>query len=233
MTMIAHNLELIHKQIIDAAKASKRSIDEICLIAVSKFQTIDAIKEAVVAGQRHFGENYCQEALIKIEALPKEELIWHFIGQIQRNKTQAIAQHFHWVHTVDSRLIAQRLNRQRPIALPPLNICIQINIDEEVNKAGIAPQEEALLTLAEEIQQLPALKLRGIMIIPQETSNTEKIQQAFQQAQRLFSILQQHYPEIDTLSMGMSADFKLAIQHGATMLRIGTAIFGKRERKTC
>ena len=204
------------------------------LLAVSKTQPAAAIHTLAQAGQREFGENYVQEAVEKITALADERyhgeaLIWHFIGHIQRNKTKAIAAHFDWVHSVDNLLIAQRLSRQRGEqgVAAPLNLCIQLNIDDEASKSGCQPEE--LPELVRAISQLPNLRLRGLMIIPAKDSTS-----AFSRTRQLFDAVQDQHAnptDWDTLSMGMSADMTTAIAAGATIVRVGTAIFGQRPTK--
>lgn len=217
--MIKQNLENIHQAI--RAITNK----EIHVVAVSKKQVLAKIAAAFAAGQKHFGENYLQEALPKMQKLPGD-FIWHFIGPVQSNKTREIAQFFDWVQTVDRIKIAQRLNDQRPDDLPPLNVLIQININDETTKSGIKPEEAA--ALAQEISQLPRLRLRGLMTIPMATNDEKILRESFQAMHALFQSLQQRY-DIDTLSMGMTHDYLLAIEEGATMVRIGTGIFGERE----
>lgn len=194
------------------------------LLAVSKTKPVSMITTLAYMGQQHFGENYVQEAVEKIQALQYLNLDWHYIGHIQRNKTRDLAEYFNWVHGVDRLIIAQRLNEQRPAYLPKLNICIQVNIDDEASKSGCKPEE--LPTLIEQISQLPNLRLRGLMIIPAKNSDT-----AFVKTKELFDNYQSyhHNPiDWDTLSMGMSDDMPQAVSAGSTMVRVGTAIFGKR-----
>lgn len=192
----------------------------ITLLAVSKQQPITAILELYEQGQRAFGENYLQEALGKMEALKAIDIEWHFIGHVQRNKTKKIAEHFSWVQSVDSELIATRLNDARPTHLPPLNICLEVNIDNEPNKSGVAL--EAVLPLAQHCLTLPNLRLRGLMAIPK--ANTDPLP-AFQTLRKTFDTLNTLGFSLDTLSMGMSADYTLAIQAGSTMVRLGNALF--------
>lgn len=196
------------------------------LLAVSKTQPADVVRQAAEAGQRYFGENYLQEALIKINLLADLKLEWHFIGPIQSNKTKDIAENFDWVQTVARLKIAHRLNNQRPSHLSKLNICIQVNIDNESTKSGVAATE--LLELAKHISLLKNLKLRGIMIIPTHSNDSQQQQRSFKQAHILYKQLAKIHPSVDTLSMGMSGDMKLAIVEGSNMVRIGTALFGKR-----
>lgn len=194
----------------------------VTLLAVSKQQSIEAITELYQQGQRAFGENYLQEALSKIEALKHLTIEWHFIGHIQRNKTKKIAEHFAWVQSVDSELIAKRLNEARPDRLPPLNICLEVNVDNEPNKSGVTL--DAVLPLAKVCLTLPKLRLRGLMAIPKANTNPEH---AFQTLRETYDTLNQLGFSLDTLSMGMSADYELAIKAGSTMVRLGTALFQK------
>jgi pyridoxal phosphate enzyme (YggS family) len=226
MSSISHNLQAVKNRIVIAAKAAGRPVSEIALLAVSKTFSADAVIEAADAGQRNFGENYLQEGLEKIDAVrtrrPDLMLEWHFIGPIQSNKTRSIAEHFDWVHSVDREKIAQRLSEQRPPHLPPLNICLQVNISGEASKSGIAPDQAA--ALARSIAALPRLRLRGLMAIPAPADNMEQQRQPLRALRELAQALQ-----LDTLSMGMSDDLEVAVAEGANILRIGTAIFGKRK----
>lgn len=228
MPCINDNLNKVQQQINEAAKSSGRATSDITLLAVSKTRSAEELRLAYDCGQRHFGENYLQESLEKIDALSAlDELCWHFIGPIQSNKTRPIAESFHWVHSVDRLKIARRLSEQRPAHLPPLNICLQVNISQEESKAGCMPAETA--TLVDEIVQLPNIQLRGLMAIPKATDDADEQRDAFHRMQQLFSTLQQKHPTLDTLSMGMSGDMAMAIAEGATIVRIGTAIFGPRD----
>ena len=200
--------------------------DTVRLIAVSKTRTINEILTLVRLGQKDFGENYVQEALDKMTGLADEDITWHFIGPIQKNKTKLIAQHFDWVHSVDREIIASRLNEQRPGNMPPLNICIQVNIDNEESKFGIDSND--LLTLAEQIRALPNLNLRGLMTIPSAKHDYSEQCRTFSKMRDLLALLQQQGYDVDTLSMGMTNDYEAAIASGSTMVRIGTAIFGPR-----
>ncbi len=197
------------------------------LVAVSKTFPASAIGDAAAAGQCHFGENYLQESLPKVEQLSGRGLIWHFIGPIQSNKTRPIAEHFDWVHTVEREKIARRLSEQRPANLAPLNICIEVNVSGEATKSGVAPQEVA--ALAHTINILPRLKLRGLMAIPEPTEDTALQRRRFALLRELKDTLVREGLALDTLSMGMSADLEAAIAEGATMVRVGTAIFGERK----
>ncbi|MGC3874787.1 YggS family pyridoxal phosphate-dependent enzyme [Halomonas sp. GXIMD04776] len=200
------------------------------LLAVSKTKPATLIRQAHASGQREFGENYLQEALDKqAELTDLQNLVWHFIGPLQSNKTRAVAEHFSWVHSVDRAKIARRLAEQRPVSLGPLNICLQVNISAEPSKTGIAP--EALEALADEVATLPNLRLRGLMAIPAPAADLASQRQPLAQLRRLQEKLQQRLPNapLDTLSMGMSDDLEAAILEGATLVRLGTAIFGARE----
>jgi len=230
MTNIAKNLEIVLSQINYACQNAQRSFDDLLLLAVSKTRSAEELAIAYEKGQRHFGENYLQEALDKIEQLNSLDICWHFIGPIQSNKTRAIAENFDWVHSVDRLKIAQRLSAQRPDQTPPLNICLQINISEEESKSGILPNQ--LPELATQILALPNIRLRGLMAIPASSSDPIQQRKPFQQMQQLLQQLKQQHPdnpELDTLSMGMSGDMEAAIAEGATIVRIGTAIFGARD----
>ncbi len=214
---------------IDAACAGAgRAPQSVTLLAVSKTRGADEIAALADQGQRHFGENYLQEALDKMPALADRALVWHFIGPIQSNKTRDIAAHFDWVHTVDRAKVARRLNEQRPDHLPPLNVCIQVNVDDEVSKSGVAlDQVEAL---AGGFADWPRLRLRGLMAIPRADSDDGN-RAAFRTLAMTLSQLRNTMPALDTLSMGMSADYTVAIEEGATLVRLGTALFGPRPPK--
>ncbi|WP_223529885.1 YggS family pyridoxal phosphate-dependent enzyme [Pseudomonas sp. BF-B-26] len=224
MSTIADNIAQVSSRIHAAAVAAKRDADSVQLLAVSKTKPAEALREAYAAGLRDFGENYLQEALSKQLELADLPLIWHFIGPIQSNKTRAIAEHFAWVHSVDRLKIAQRLSEQRPAELPPLNICIQVNVSGEASKSGCTPAD--LPALANAISELPRIKLRGLMAIPEPTEDRAAQDAAFAAVQSLQASL--NLP-LDTLSMGMSHDLESAIAQGATWVRIGTALFGARD----
>ena len=224
MSTIADNILQVSSRIQAATAAAGRSENSVQLLAVSKTKPAQDLREAYAAGLRDFGENYLQEALGKQLELADLPLIWHFIGPIQSNKTRAIAEHFDWVHSVDRLKIAQRLSEQRPAELPPLNICIQVNVSGEASKSGCTPAD--LPALAEAISTLPRLKLRGLMAIPEPTDDRAEQDAAFAAVQRLQASL--NLP-LDTLSMGMSHDLESAIAQGATWVRIGTALFGARD----
>ncbi len=229
MTDIKKNLQALHEKIEGYALLNHRDPTSIHLLAVSKGHSIDKIKEAFNVGQKSFGENYLQEALQKISALENINIEWHFIGPIQSNKTKNIATHFLWAHCVDSLKIAQRLNDQRPHQLPSLNICIQVNVSEDISKAGIPPQD--LLVLAKFCATLPRLNLRGLMTIPVNKPSFADQRVELHKLFLLKQTLAQEGFQLDTLSMGMSADLAAAIAEGSTIVRVGTAIFGDREKK--
>ena len=226
MTDIANNLAQIHQRIAVAAENARRNPASIALLAVSKTKPIDMIEAAYAAGQRSFGENYLQDALPKIEALAELDIEWHYIGRIQSNKTRPIAEHFAWVHAIDSIKHAQRLNDQRPTGLPALNCCIQLNLSGEDSKGGI--QTDALIETAAAFNELPHCRLRGLMTMPDPDSSAEQQQSVFHQLANCLDELKQQGFDVDTLSMGMSVDLELAIAEGSTMVRIGTDIFGAR-----
>jgi hypothetical protein len=230
MSPISDNLQAVHDRIATAARNAQRSPNDIMLLAVSKTFGPQAVIEAARAGQYAFGENYVQEAVDKMAAIhamvPDVQLHWHFIGPIQSNKTRLIAQHFDWVHSVDREKIAQRLSEQRVPESPPLNICLQVNISGESSKSGVTPQDT--LTLARRVASMPRLKLRGLMAIPEPAEDIEKQRTAFRYLRELIEECRRQGLAMDTLSMGMSADLEAAIAEGATIVRIGTAIFGKR-----
>ncbi len=224
MSTIADNIAEVEARIRAAALAVQRDVTGIHLLAVSKTKPAAALREAYAAGIRDFGENYLQEARAKQVELADLPLCWHFIGPIQSNKTRDIAEHFAWVHSVDRLKIAQRLSEQRPAELPPLNICIQVNVSGEASKSGCTPQD--LPALATAINALPRLKLRGLMAIPEPTEDRAAQDAAFAAVRQLQESLNMG---LDTLSMGMSHDLESAIAQGATWVRIGTALFGARD----
>ncbi|MES2832539.1 MAG: YggS family pyridoxal phosphate-dependent enzyme [Pseudomonadota bacterium] len=239
MSRISDNLQGVHARIVAAASKVSRDAQQIQLLAVSKTFDAAAVLEAVAAGQRDFGENYVQEALDKIVQVRKLQsdgderlngspclLNWHFIGPIQSNKTRSLAENFDWVHTVDREKIAVRLSDQRPAAMPPLNVCIQVNISGEQSKSGVPPEEVGALARA--IAALPRLRLRGLMAIPESVSDLQQQRLPFRALQSLQAGLQADGLALDTLSMGMSADLEAAILEGATIVRVGSAIFGRR-----
>jgi len=229
MTTIAERLQAVQTSIHRAVTNAGRLDNSVALIAVSKSQPSANIRAVFEQGQRLFGENYLQEALEKQMQLSELDIEWHFIGPIQSNKTQQIAQHFAWVHGVDRLKIAQRLNDARPDHFPPLQICIQVNVSLEESKSGVAPSEVEML--AQAINTLPRLKLRGLMAIPAPTPDTQLQHEQFAMVRQLYQQLNNQGYALDTLSMGMSEDFAIAIAEGATMIRIGTAIFGARQTR--
>ncbi len=226
MTTIASNLQAVRGAMAAAAEASGRVAEDIVLLAVSKSFLPAALREAYHAGQTRFAESYLQEALGKIAALHDLPVEWHFIGPIQSNKTRAIAENFSWVHSVDRLKIAERLSAQRPTNLPPLNVCLQVNVSGEDSKGGVAPDEVA--GLAQAVAQLPQLRLRGLMAIPAPSDDVAVQRLSFARLRELRDQIYRQGLASDTLSMGMSHDFAAAIAEGATMVRIGTAIFGNR-----
>lgn len=225
MNTFYDSLQAIHARIAQA-KAQVGRNDTVKLCAVSKAQSAEKIRLAYEAGQTIFGENYVQEALTKQAELQDCNIEWHFIGPIQSNKTQLIAQHFDWVHSVDRLKIAERLAKARPESMPPLNVCIQINSSEEASKSGASMDD--LMALASSVAALPSLKLRGVMAIPAPSKDIATQHQQFKQVHKAFTALQQAGYAVDTLSIGMSDDFEAAIAEGATIVRIGSAIFGAR-----
>lgn len=228
MTTIAGRLQAVRTRIQRAAVEAGRHENAVTLVAVSKAQSADSIRQAYLSGQRQFGENYLQEALDKQSELADLAIEWHFIGPIQSNKTQAIAQHFAWVHGVDRLKIAERLSQARPGHLPPLQICIQINVSNESSKSGASPQE--VDALVDAIAKLPGLRLRGLMAIPAPTQEIALQQKQFRMLREIYESLRARGYLLDTLSMGMSDDFPAAINEGATIVRIGSAIFGARTK---
>ncbi len=226
MTTIASNLQAVRTVICQAAISAGRTADEISLLAVSKTFSVEAMREAYEAGQRRFAESYVQEALGKIAMLQELAIDWHFIGPIQSNKTRAIAEHFAWVHSVDRLKIAERLSAQRPAHLPLLQLCLQVNVSNEASKSGVSFDE--LGDLAEAIVRLPGLQLRGLMAIPAPSDEIAVQRASFARVNERYTQMKRQGFQLDTLSMGMSHDFVAAIAEGATMVRIGSAIFGNR-----
>ena len=204
-----------------------READSVRLIAVSKTQPVEAIRALATLGQADFAENYLQEALPKLAALADLPLTWHFIGQLQANKTRAVAEHFHWVHTLDRERIAVRLNEQRNVHAAPLNVCIQVSLEDEPGKGGISRTD--LAVLARKVMELPRLRLRGLMCIPPPRAGFEAQRQLFAELADCARELREQGMPLDTLSMGMSGDLEAAVAAGATCVRIGTAIFGERK----
>ncbi|GAB2901104.1 YggS family pyridoxal phosphate-dependent enzyme [Uliginosibacterium flavum] len=228
MSGTAENLKAVRAQMATAGRKSGRNPDSVHLLAVSKTWPAAAVREAYAAGQRDFGENYVQEGVDKIAELTDlPGLVWHFIGPLQSNKTRLVAEHFQWVHSVDRLKIAQRLSEQRDVHLPPLNVCLQVNVSGEASKSGVTPAE--LPALARAVAVLPHLKLRGLMGIPEPSEDADLLISRFRLLADLRDQLQgESGLTLDTLSMGMSADMGLAIAAGSTMVRVGTAIFGVR-----
>lgn len=230
MSLISDNLQAVRGNLSAFSDSFGRDPHSVQLLAVSKTFDVQAVLAAAEAGQRAFGENYVQEAVEKIQAVktlaPHLMLEWHFIGPIQSNKTRLIAEHFDWVHSVDREKIATRLSEQRPANLPPLNICLQVNISAEDTKSGVAPDQ--VLALARQVVALPRLHLRGLMAVPEPSDDFDQQRQPFQQLRELNELLRANGIAVDTLSMGMSSDMRAAIAEGSTIVRIGTAIFGKR-----
>jgi len=225
---IIANISEVRARIASAAKSADRDPKQVTLLAVSKTQPASAIRAAFNAGLSQFGENYVQEALVKMAELQELPIEWHFIGPLQSNKTRAVAEHFDWVHSVDRLKIAQRLSDQRPQELPPLQVCLQVNISGEDSKSGASPEEALALALA--IQALPRLTLRGLMAIPAAQSD-DPAKPFASLAALMATTLSKEIPQLDTLSMGMSADLAPAISQGATIVRVGTDLFGARHAR--
>ena len=234
MLMVPQNsrdeVRKVRNRIESATQAAKRNVDSVTLLAVSKAQPANSIRAVAEAGVRDIGESYLQEALGKIEELKDLPLTWHFIGRVQANKTRVIASHFDWVHGVDRLKIAERLSEQRPFHAPPLNVCLQVNIGGELSKGGVNPSE--LPSLVAAVGALPRLKLRGLMCIPPDEDDPTRKRMWFAAMRRALEELNAAGAGLDTLSMGMSGDFEAAILEGATIVRIGTALFGERPRTT-
>lgn len=229
METIATALESVKRRIAAAEAASARPSGSVALLAVSKTHGPEVLRAAYAAGQRAFGENYLQESLAKAEALADLPIEWHFIGPIQSNKTKPIAEHFAWVHSVERAKIADRLSAQRPENLPPLQVCLQVNVSGEASKSGAFPEE--VPALAAHVAALPNLKLRGLMAIPKDTDDSAEQRAQFHAMKALLDRLNQQGYGLDTLSMGMSHDLEAAVAEGATLVRVGTAIFGSRPKK--
>ena len=230
MTSVPLNLRQVQGRITGACTAAQRNVDSVTLLAVSKTFGADAVREAFDAGQRQFGENYVQEALDKIGALAdlRPQLVWHLIGPLQSNKTRPVAEAFDWVQSVDRLKIAQRLSEQRPADLPPLQVCLQVNISGEASKSGLLPDQ--VLAVAQAVSALPRLRLRGLMAIPEPAADLAAQRAPHRALRELLAALNSSALNLDTLSMGMSADLEAAVAEGATLLRVGTAIFGGRTR---
>jgi len=230
LKIIEDNLIKLEARLQNAADACHRDRASFSLLAVSKTQVAEALRECYQLGQRHFGENYLQEALDKQVKLNDLSITWHFIGPIQSNKTRAIAENFDWVHSVDRVKIARRLSEQRPKAMPPLKLCLQVNLDAEESKSGVALNQ--ITALAEEIASLPGVQLRGLMAIPMKQDDPKAQQHSFSRLFNALESLQETLPRqpLDTLSMGMSGDLEAAIAAGSTLVRVGTDIFGARRQ---
>jgi pyridoxal phosphate enzyme (YggS family) len=224
---VSDKLQHVRQRIELAAESVGRPAGAVKLLAVSKTMPAQAVREAYAAGQLAFGENYIQEAVDKMAALSDLTLEWHCIGPVQSNKTQLVASNFDWVHSIDRLKIAERLSAQRPAHLPPLQVCIQVNIDGGVNKSGVAPQD--LLALAQAVEKLPHLQLRGLMTIPEPAETDAATRAVHRQTKELFDSLNAAGLSLDTLSMGMTADLEAAIAEGSNCVRVGTAIFGSRQ----
>ena len=227
MIRVTENLAYISDLLAKAAIDAGRSPDAVQLLAVSKKQPVAAVVEAANAGQRHFGENQVAEGIEKITEIDNPQLTWHFIGHLQTNKTRTVAEHFDWVHSIDRFKTARRLSEQRPGGLPDLNVCVQVNVDDEASKSGVAMQDAP--ELARQVAGLPRLRLRGFMCLPAIRDDFDGQRQPFRRLRELAEQLASDGLETDTLSMGMSGDFRAAVFEGSTMVRIGTAVFGPRK----
>ncbi|MDR0777207.1 MAG: YggS family pyridoxal phosphate-dependent enzyme [Azonexus sp.] len=230
MSAIAGNLQAVLVRIADACRHSGRPPDSVRLLAVSKTWPLDCVLAAATAGQRAFGENYVQEGTAKAVATRDRDLEWHFIGPLQSNKTRTVAEHFAWVHSIDRLKIAERLAAQRPAELPPLQVCVQVNVSGEASKSGCRPDEATALCRA--VAALPHLRLRGLMAIPEPSDDVAAQRAPFRHLRELAEEMRAAGLAIDTLSMGMSHDLEAAVAEGATIVRIGTAIFGERQAQT-
>ncbi|ARN23450.1 YggS family pyridoxal phosphate-dependent enzyme [Piscinibacter gummiphilus] len=228
MATIAANIQQVHERIARACAVAQRPVQSVTLLTVSKTYSPDAVREAIAAGERRFGENYVQEGLDKIGALIelRGELEWHLIGPLQSNKTRVVASQFDWVHTVDRLKIAERLSDQRPPELPPMQVCLQVNTSGEATKSGLLPAD--LPAAARAVAALPRLRLRGLMAIPEPSDDPDEQRAAHRKLRELLETLRSDGLDLDTLSMGMTADLEAAILEGSTMVRVGTAIFGAR-----
>ena len=223
---MAERVRDVRARIATAAREAGRSVDSVTIVGASKSQPVSSIESLARLGITHFGENYVQEGLAKMGALAAEPLTWHFIGHIQANKTRAIAEHFAWVHGIDRLRLAERLSAQRPFHAPPLNVCIEVNLAGEARKAGAAPADVPALAAA--VAALPRLTLRGLMALPPEEPTLVGQRRCFGELRTLFESLNARGARLDTLSMGMSADVEAAVLEGATLVRVGTALFGPR-----
>ena len=228
MRSIPENLQAVMQRVAEAARAAGRDPGAVALLAVSKTHAPALIEQAFGAGQRAFGENYVQEAVEKMDALPRLPIEWHLVGPLQSNKTRLVAERFQWVHTLEREKIARRLCEQRPPAMPPLEVLVQVNVSGETSKSGVAPHAAA--ALAQAVAVLPRLRLRGLMTVAEPTDDERVQRERFRELRELYESLKRSGLTLDTLSMGMSADMEAAIAEGSTMVRIGTAIFGQRQR---
>jgi len=227
MSSIAQSLEEIRNRVTLLERRYDRTPGDVRVLAVSKTKPPEAVRAALEAGQREFGENHVQDALNKLDALERLDLVWHFIGPVQSNKTRVVAARFDWVHSIDRAKIARRLNEQRPEGLTPLNVCIQVNVSGESTKSGVNP--DRVEELAQAVSELPRLRLRGLMTLPRPCDDIEEQRRPFAALHRTLEALNTRGFTLDTLSMGMTNDMEAAIAEGATIVRIGTAIFGARE----
>ncbi len=227
MSSIAQSLEEIRNRVTVLERRYERSPGAVRVLAVSKTKPPEAVRAAAEIGQREFGENHVQDALTKLDALADLDLVWHFIGPIQSNKTRVVAARFHWVDSIDRAKIARRLNEQRPDGLPPLEVCIQVNLSGETSKSGVEPQQ--VEELARVVSELPRLRLRGLMTLPRPCDELDDQRRPFAALRGILETLNAGGLTLDTLSMGMTNDMEAAIAEGATIIRIGTAIFGPRE----
>jgi pyridoxal phosphate enzyme (YggS family) len=226
MSSIAQSLENIRTRVTVLERRYERTPGDVRVLAVSKTKPPEAVLAAAEAGQREFGENHVQDALTKLDAVQRRDLVWHFIGPLQSNKTRVVAARFHWVHSIDRAKIARRLNEQRPQGLPPLEVCIQVNVSGEISKSGVEPHQVEELAYA--ILELPRLRLRGLMALPRACDSLEEQRRPFATLRGIQELLNAGGLALDTLSMGMTNDMEAAIAEGATIIRIGTAIFGAR-----
>ncbi len=226
MSSIAQSLEKVRNRVTVLERRYERTPGDVRVLAVSKTKPPEAVRAAAEAGQREFGENHVQDALTKLDALQRQDLIWHFIGPLQSNKTRVVAARFHWVHSIDRAKIARRLNEQRPGDLPPLEVCIQVNVSGEISKSGVEPHE--VDELVEAVSELPRLRLRGLMTLPRPCHSLDEQRRPFAALRAIQEALIAGGLALDTLSMGMTDDMEAAIAEGATIIRIGTAIFGPR-----
>ena len=226
MSSIAQSLEKVRNRVTVLERRYERTPGDVRVLAVSKTKSPEAVRAAAEVGQRDFGENHVQDALTKLDALERQDLIWHFIGPLQSNKTRVVAARFHWVHSIDRAKIARRLNEQRPEGLPPLELCIQVNVSGEISKSGVEPHQ--VEDLADAIAELPRLRLRGLMTLPRASDKLEEQRRPFAALRAMQETLNTNGHALDTLSMGMSNDMQAAIAEGATIIRIGSAIFGPR-----